>query len=201
MADSSAVRPRIEGERMREILDAVIDVLLEVGYDKLTFDMVSAQAHASKATLYRKWPSKADLVLAALNDSSACTATALPHWDTGSLTADLEAMTSWAKAKPQNMPDVIGAVASALPRDEALREGFWATFSQPRIAIFREVLERAQRRGEVRADADLDLLALIVPSFALHYTLQHGHGPDADYFTRVIDGVLLPAITPAHPAA
>ncbi|HEV7622960.1 MAG TPA: helix-turn-helix domain-containing protein, partial [Amnibacterium sp.] len=49
-----------------EILTAAIDVLAEVGYERMTVDMVAARAKAGKATLYRRWPSKADLVIDAV---------------------------------------------------------------------------------------------------------------------------------------
>ena len=64
-ADASA-RPRIEGDRELEILDATLTVLAEVGYDRLTMDAVAAAAKASKATLYRRWNGKVQLVIDAL---------------------------------------------------------------------------------------------------------------------------------------
>ena len=57
------LRPRVEGDREREILDAALEVLAEVGYDRLTMDAVAQRAKASKATLYRRssstrWPAR-----------------------------------------------------------------------------------------------------------------------------------------------
>src|SRR5215204_3685125 len=75
-----------------EILAAAIDVLAETGFDGMTIDMVAARAKAGKATLYRRWPSKADLVI----DAVACMKAGeldvdrLP--DTGTLRGDLVAM-------------------------------------------------------------------------------------------------------------
>ena len=59
-------RPRVEGDRELEILDATLEVLADVGYDRLTMDAVAARAKASKATLYRRWNDKASLVVDAL---------------------------------------------------------------------------------------------------------------------------------------
>ncbi|MGL5910526.1 MAG: helix-turn-helix domain-containing protein, partial [Phycicoccus sp.] len=56
-------RPRVEGDREREILTAALGVLAEVGYDRMTMDAVALAARASKATLYRRWQSKATLVI------------------------------------------------------------------------------------------------------------------------------------------
>ena len=77
----SSLTPREE-----ELLAATLEVLRETGYDNLTVDKVVARAHASKTTVYRRWPSKAELVCAAFAHQVRGTAT-LP--DTGSLRGDL----------------------------------------------------------------------------------------------------------------
>ncbi len=59
-------RPRVEGDREQQILDATLEVLADVGYDRLTMDAVAALAKASKATLYRRWNNKVSLVIEAL---------------------------------------------------------------------------------------------------------------------------------------
>ena len=59
-------RPRVESERESQILDAALDLLAEVGYDRMTMDAVAAHAKASKATLYRRWSSKSSLVVDAI---------------------------------------------------------------------------------------------------------------------------------------
>lgn len=63
---TAAVRPRVEGAREGEILDATFDLLAEVGYDRLTMDAVAGRARAGKATLYRRWDDKCSLVVDAL---------------------------------------------------------------------------------------------------------------------------------------
>src|SRR5690349_8415936 len=80
-------RPRVEGEREDEILDATVDLLMEVGYDRLTMDAVAREARASKATLYRRWETKASLVVEAL--ARGKTAPHVEEHDTGSLREDL----------------------------------------------------------------------------------------------------------------
>jgi len=82
---AAATRPRIEGDREQEILDAALEVLADVGYDRLTMDAVAQAAKASKATLYRRWNSKATLVVEALAHTKG-----VPHLpDTGNLRTDL----------------------------------------------------------------------------------------------------------------
>src|SRR5512147_2749500 len=84
-AEAAAIRPRVEGDREQEILDAALEVLGEVGYDRLTMDAVAQRAKASKATLYRRWSSKARLVVEALARTKGVPE--IP--DTGDLRTDL----------------------------------------------------------------------------------------------------------------
>lgn len=62
-----------------ELLDVTLQLLQENGYDRLTVDAVAATARASKATVYRRWPSKAELVLAAFTEGRPISATRPPN--------------------------------------------------------------------------------------------------------------------------
>ena len=83
--EATTTRPRVEGDREAEILEATLEVLAEVGYDRLTMDAVAARAKASKATLYRRWNDKASLVVDALLVVKHTAETP----DTGTLRGDL----------------------------------------------------------------------------------------------------------------
>src|SRR4051812_6619706 len=86
---ATARRSRITPEREAELYTAVLDLLREVGYDALTMDAVAARTKSSKATLYRQWGGKAELVVRALRHNK-------PHFaqiDTGSLRGDFHALT------------------------------------------------------------------------------------------------------------
>ena len=85
---SPTERPRVEGDRELEIFEATLEVLADVGYDRLTMDAVAARAKASKATLYRRWTNKVSLVIEALQHSKG--PTEVP--DTGSLREDLRGL-------------------------------------------------------------------------------------------------------------
>ena len=80
---TGGTRPRVEGERESEILDAALHLLAEVGYDRMTMDAVATQAKASKATLYRRWTDKPSLVVDAILQSKEALQT--PDPDTGNL--------------------------------------------------------------------------------------------------------------------
>jgi AcrR family transcriptional regulator len=178
-----------------EILQAAIDVLAECGYERMTIDMVATRAKAGKATLYRRWSSKGELVVEAI----ACmkkgefTPEKLP--DTGTLRGDLLAM-----IRPHSLEEserklqVMGAVASMLSRDPQLAEAVAAAITEPRTAINRALMQRAVDRGEVRADADIETIAQIGPSMAAYRTLAQRKPVDREFLVSIIDGVVLPAL-------
>jgi len=82
-------RPRDES-REQAILDAAIDLLAEVGYEGMSIEAVAVRAKSSKATIYRRWPGKAELVADAMRRRSEPILEDLP--DTGSLRSDLLAL-------------------------------------------------------------------------------------------------------------
>ena len=107
-------------QREEAILRAALELLSEIGYDQLTMDAVAARAHCSKATIYRRWPGKAELVTTAVR-RQAVAAHAAP--DTGGLRTDLlEAVTAMRiSLVNQDAARIIGLMA-AMRRDPALAE-------------------------------------------------------------------------------
>lgn len=185
-------RPRVEGDREQEILAGAIVVLLDVGYDLLTFDAVAAQARASKATLYRRWKTKADLVVAAI-DSAACSETAVNPPDTGCLTSDLLAIFADPAIDSTEISEVMAAIFPALHRDAEFTAVFTEKFFAPRQLGLRTVLQRAQARGEVGPGADLDLFAAILPAMKFHDVVVRNQPRTAGRMRQIIEEILLPA--------
>ena len=189
----AGARPRVEGEREREVLDATLALVAEVGYDKLTLDKVAARARASKATLYRRWSSKAELVadaMASLDGGDP----AVP--DTGSLRGDLLAMSTdrgGGVFDASRMPVVCG-LATALYRDGALSAAVQDRVVTPRRACLTAVLRRAQERGEIAEGVDLDLVSSIVPAMIMFRLAVEGRTDIDDLVPRLIDQVVLPAV-------
>ena len=85
--------------RCAALRDAALELLAEIGYDRLTIDSVAARAHASKATIYRRWPGKAELVVDALTLLKG--APLVP--DTGTLRGDLEAIAQGSSERGQSV--------------------------------------------------------------------------------------------------
>jgi AcrR family transcriptional regulator len=192
MSAPATTRPRVAGEREEEILDATVRLLVDVGYDKLTLDAVAAEARASKATLYRRWKGKAELVVDAVHRSKACGGP--PDADTGSLRGDLLAMACMTGGLIDDVPlSVFAGLMSAMHHDPELMAAVHERFLGPRIELATRVLDRARRRGEIGPDVDIRLLVAVLPAMVLYRRLVAGEHIDARFVARIIDEVVLPA--------
>jgi AcrR family transcriptional regulator len=189
-------RPRVEGEREDEILDATVELLMEVGYDRLTMDAVARQARASKATLYRRWESKASLVVEAL--ARAKSAPHVEAHDTGSLRGDLLTTFCGHQGMSGAATGVLGSVITALSTDPEFAERFRAEFIAPKVAVSQDIYRRAQERGEIDPDLDLEIIGPALAGIVLHRAFIMGAPIDDATIERVIDHVILPAVR--HPA-
>jgi AcrR family transcriptional regulator len=185
-------RPRVEGGREDEILDATVTVVAELGYDRLTMDAVATAAKASKATLYRRWSTKAELVVDAISRAKGCP---LPEdVDTGSLRGDLISMSCGDGGFTDEMPmSVIAGLVTALHRDPDLQKAFQERFLAPRLQLTHKVYERAVERGEIAPHVDIELLSVTLPAVIVHHAYILGVPPTDDLILRVIDHVILPA--------
>ncbi|GAW51339.1 MULTISPECIES: TetR/AcrR family transcriptional regulator [unclassified Nocardioides] len=191
-AESATQRPRVEGDREQEILDATLVVLGEVGYDRLTMDAVATQAKASKATLYRRWNNKVSLVIEALHASKDTPE--LP--DTGSLRGDLMGVfCGMGGLVDPTTVSTFASVLTAISRDADFADAFRREVMGPKIELSRQIWQRAVDRGEVRDDIDVALFEPALAGIVLHRVFIMGEQPDAELVTRVIDQIILPAAT------
>jgi AcrR family transcriptional regulator len=187
----AGTRPRVEGEREQEILGATLEVLAEVGYDLLTMDAVATRAKASKATLYRRWRGKPELVVAAVTFHHT-TAETVP--DTGTLRGDLlAAYCGSGGIDDPRAQAVLAAVVTAMGRDPEFAEVYRRDFIGPKVAASRTIYERARERGEVHPDADLTILAPSLAGIVLHRAFLLGDVVTPDLIGRILDEVILPA--------
>jgi AcrR family transcriptional regulator len=189
-AKAALTRPRIADEREAEILDAAVRVLAKVGYDRLTMDQVAAEAHASKASLYRHWSSKAELVVDAISKAKG-----LPQKapNTGSLRGDLMATWCGHQNSHQSLPvSVTSGLMSAMHADEELATAFRERFLNPRRTEWRKVGERARERGEIADGVDIELVLTLLPALCSHYGVVLGKQLDQAFIERLIDEVVVP---------
>jgi AcrR family transcriptional regulator len=191
-----AHRPRVEGEREDEILDATVELLMEVGYDRLTMDAVAKRARASKATLYRRWETKPSLVVEALVRGKS--APQVSDHDTGALRSDLLSTYCGNQGMSSAATGAMGAVITALATDPEFADEFREKFIAPKVAVSEAIYRRAQERGEIGDDVDVDLIAPALPAILMHRAFILGIPPDDATIERVVDHVILPAVQ--HPS-
>jgi AcrR family transcriptional regulator len=196
--EHAEAKPRLGRKRDHtrdpEILEVALDVLAETGYDGMTIDMVATRAKAGKATLYRRWPSKADLVLDAVvcMKSKDIDLDALP--DTGTLRGDLVAM-----VKPPSIREserklkVMAGIASMIARSPELAAAAQSALVEPRASVNRVFFRRAIERGEIPADADVEQLCMIAPAMVAYSALMLGKPVDREFLVSTIDKIVLPA--------
>ncbi|MET9775451.1 TetR/AcrR family transcriptional regulator [Streptomyces sp. NPDC006367] len=190
---ATARRSRITPEREAELYGAVLDLLREVGYDALTMDAVAARTRSSKATLYRQWGGKPELVVKAMRHGKPGE---VGEIDTGTLRGDLHAlMAREDDCTMEQNSALMRGVAMALHQNPDLRQAFREQLIEPEMAEFRRLLQRAVDRGEVSADRPaLDFLVpMLVGAFATR-TLLEDQPPTRAFLISYIDAVILPAL-------
>ena len=195
LQDGHGVRHRghpLDVSRDVAIRDAALDLLSEIGYDRLTMDAVAARAHASKATIYRRWQGKASLVV----DALSCSKGTIVEPNTGSLARDLAVLSqgSCSQENRFNAQVMLGLI-TALAHDAELRDVFRERMIEPRTRVIRSIFERAVERGEVSTERNLDLLVSLFPALMIQQVLVTGELPDTDFASRVINDVILPLAT------
>ena len=186
-------RSRITPEREAELYAAVLELLREVGYDALTMDAVAARTRSSKATLYRQWGGKPELVAKAIRHNKPGS---IADIDTGSLRGDLHALTSREDdCTMQQNAALMRGLFMAVHANPDLLQAFRELLVEPEMEEFHRVVRRAVDRGEVRADCPaLDYVVhLLIGAFATR-TLIDDQPPTQRFLISYIDAVVLPAL-------
>jgi AcrR family transcriptional regulator len=153
----STGRPRSE-EAHQAILDATLDLLVEVGYSALTVEGVAQRAGVGKATIYRRWPSKLPLVVEAFSG--------LPGFeevDSGSLVEDLKAtLKAYLEAfNSSALSTVFPSLAGERAHNPELSKMI-EPVARSRREPFVRIFQRARDRGEISRNTDIDLAADLV---------------------------------------
>ena len=181
------------GRRRDSTLDvalrrATLDLLTEVGYDRLTMEAVAARAGAAKTTLYRRWGSKAELVVDVVVDPLAEEA-AIP--DTGTVRGDFEAIIAvWRN--PGQQARLLAALIPVLPQFPELRAAFRGGARGSRV--MRAVIDRGVARGEIAAPTNAELLAALYPALSLYRLVLFGQDPDAAFARSILDDLVMPLL-------
>ncbi|MFD3617143.1 TetR/AcrR family transcriptional regulator [Streptomyces sp. NPDC058676] len=186
-------RSRITPEREAELYTAVLDLLREVGYDALTMDAVATRTRSSKATLYRQWGGKPELVVKAMRHSKPGS---VGDVDTGSLRGDFHTLVAREDdCTMERNSDLMRALAMAAHSNPDLMRALKELLVEPEMGEFRKVMQRAVDRGEVRADCPAReyVVHMMVGAFATR-TLIDELPPTQEFLRSYIDAVVLPAL-------
>ncbi len=180
------------------ILTAAYAELIDVGYTALTVEGVAARARTGKASIYRRWPTKAALVLDAV-----CTALPTPA-DCGlemSVPDDMSTVDALHEvagiiARIMSSPagDVMRAIKFEAAADPTLATLIDDRFQAPRRAALLALLRRGVERGEVRAEAATPLVADVLPAVLVHRMVMQGEILDEAAITEIMDQVLIPLV-------
>ncbi len=167
-------RPR-SAQADQAILSATLEELAEVGYDALSIEAVAARAGVGKTTIYRRWPSKMELVLGAISLIHA----EIPIIDTGSFRDDLLAILRGAfRLRGSLVEQLILRGLTEVKANPEVFQAFMMSHVVPRFQAIVQMIERAKARGELRRDIDTVLIMGLAT------------GP---YFFQTLFGALVPA--------
>lgn len=175
-----------------ELLAVTLQLLQQHGYERLTVDEVAATARASKATMYRRWPGKADLVLAAVLEGMSQQAVTP---DTGSLRGDLLEIGHTVSEQARQHAATMRAVLAETSRDAELGNVVRQRFFGQRKKEISRVLNRAVERGEITADAISDELWDLMPGYLVYRAVVQDRPPTRRTITALVDDIILPSLT------
>ncbi|MGH3960177.1 TetR/AcrR family transcriptional regulator [Mycobacterium sp.] len=178
--------------RETELLAVTLQLLQRHGYDRLTVDAVAATARASKATVYRRWPSKAELVLAAFIEGIR--QVAVPP-DTGTLRGDLLRLGQLVCQQAQQHASTIRAVLVEVSRHPALNDALQHQFLDQRKALIHHILYQAVDRGEVNEAAITDELWDLLPGYLIFRSIIPSRPPTRQTVQALVDDVIIPSLT------
>jgi AcrR family transcriptional regulator len=184
-------RPR-DPSRDDVIRAAILQLLGEVGYGALTMDAVAAEAGVGKATIYRRWRTKQDLVVDTVSDLNRAWTVDV---DTGSLEGDLRSL---MHRMVEMMASPVGAATrsllAAMQHEPALIEAF----REGPLAVWRraydELWARAQARGEVGAGLPQSIPAETTTALLVQRWMVTREPVDAAYADAVLETVVLPLV-------
>jgi len=180
--------------RKQAILDAALELLMEVGYDRLSMDALAEKAHAGKATIYRHWSGKAQVVAEAVHRMKAGgVPNAFPS--TGSLRGDLLAALDQIACSASDVDAaIIAGVMSAMRSDPELAELVRSQVLDSKKGEFNGIIDRAVRRGELPQGGSAELVEEVISALLINQLVIRGLPVDGEFSTHVVDDIVLPLL-------
>jgi AcrR family transcriptional regulator len=184
---------RRRGETLeRAIFDAVVYQLQAVGFAGLTMEGIAGCARTGKAALYRRWASKEDLVVDALNHTLPPVADLPDH---GNLRDDLlELLRRMTAIVNSPTGCALRYLLADIDHDHPFMRLVHERVLKPRKLMFQTVLKRAVERGEARPEALNALLTEVGPAMVAQRFLADGPPVPDDFVVSVVDDVVMPLL-------
>ncbi len=185
--------PRAEA-REQAILDAALELLMEVGYDRLSMDALAERAHAGKATIYRHWSGKAQVVAEAVHRMKG-SGKHEPFPSTGSLRGDLVAALDEIACSASDVDAaIIAGVMSAMRTDPELAELVRTQVLDSKKGEFNGIIERAVRLGELPQGGSAELVEEVISALLINRLVIRGLPVDEEFAIHVVDDIVLPLL-------
>jgi AcrR family transcriptional regulator len=184
---------RRRGEALEAaLLDAAWDELQAAGYQSLTMEAVADRAGTSRAVLYRRWPKKAELVVAAMRHRRPMLSGEVP--DTGSLRGDVVALLSRMSDRlAKTGPEILYGLLGDYLADAELFERLRADVLQIGTEVTTTMLQRAAERGEARREVNPRIAALPTDLYRNELLLRRSP-PSKSAIAEIVDDVFLPLV-------
>lgn len=168
-------RPRNE-ETNQSVLSVVRKLVNERGYEAVSVNLIAEEAGVAKQTLYRRWPSKAEIVLDAFLESAGGLSAVKYENLELTLTKFLRRLFKHLGTDGAAIRNLIASAQS----DEAFRKQFLSRFVVPRAQVVADILQRAVEAGELPAGSRIDMLCDMIHG-AFWYRLLTSRALDANY--------------------
>ncbi|MFJ4839864.1 TetR/AcrR family transcriptional regulator [Streptomyces sp. NPDC088746] len=193
MSEEPARKRRRGAELEAALLEAAWEELTAAGYERLTYEAVAGRAGTSRAVLYRRWPTKRELVLAALRSKAPPVPDGPP--DTGNLRGDVLALLRFVVGQTAGLAHVRQALAAEQGQDTELSAYLTSRNRSPGGDWMRTVLERAARRGETDPAVPLpDRLTALPVVLVLYDLLMARRTPSEADLEEIVDLLFLPLV-------
>jgi AcrR family transcriptional regulator len=180
-------RPRSE-QAEQAIIEATLDLFAEQGFEGVCVEAVAARAGVGKATIYRRWSSKSELVV----DAIAAVKPPLVHPDTGNVRDDLvEVLVAGygRRAEPVTARLLVG-LCMELQRNPEIGQLYRERLAGPRRQVIIGILQRGIDRGELRADITVEDAVDLLVGPLFYRQLVGAQAPDRAAIRRLVDLVV-----------
>ena len=184
-------RPRDIG-RDEAIHKAALSVLSEVGYDRTTVEAIAQRAQVGKATIYRRFKNKEEILMSAMREHAACT---LPHFDSGNLRDDLiKLISEHVKLLKGPEGELMMSLLAIAHRDPELGKLLNQKSLIEADEEANQIFTRAIARGEISKKANIAFLSEVVPSIITQRIFITHQPVNQKFIEQLVDDILIPAL-------